>query len=226
MQVDKEESSRLEAVCSLKTSKAGDHGRMHVPPWLSFDALNRLVSTMDVQVITLSECVVGPGFALDLNERNAPSFYYIREGHGLLYMPHERPAEIRPQMLIIVPPKCPFRFEPTAPSRSVIESVQEAKGHDRTATTAFMLCGVFRSLCGNSIDIFDTLRCPIIEQFSRDDALELRLQHALTEQIARDVCSDVLVSTAVQQVIVALIRSSLRSRNNWTRRFAVLSVTG
>jgi AraC family transcriptional activator of mtrCDE len=87
-----------------------------------------------------------------------------------------------------------------------------------------MLCGIFRSLYGNSVDLFDTLDVPIIEQFSKDDALEPRLQLALTELIAHDICSDVLVSAAVKQVIVALIRRSLRSSNSWTRRFAELSV--
>jgi AraC family transcriptional activator of mtrCDE len=204
---------------------ANNRGGMHVPPWLSFETLNRLVSAMDVQVIALSECVVGPGFALDLNEFDTPSFHYIREGHGRVYAPDEMPVEIGPQTLVIVPPKCPFRFEPTSPNRPEIESVQESQGPIQTTTTTFMLCGIFRSLYGSSIDLFDTLNVPIIEQFSKDDALELRLQLALTELIARRVCSDVLVSTAMKQVIVALIRRSFLSLNSWTRRFAVLSVT-
>lgn len=224
MQVKKEKSSPLEVVCTFKPRMANNNGGLHVPAWLSFETLDRLISTMDVQVIALSECVVGPGFALDLNECDTPSFHYIREGHGRLYTPNEMPVEIGPQTLIIVPPKCPFRFELTSPNRSEIESVQESQGPNQTETTAFMLCGIFRSLYGNSIDLFDTLHVPIIEQFSKDDALELRLQLALTELIARNVCSDVLVSTAMKQVIVALIRRSFLSLNSWTRRFAVLSV--
>jgi mannose-6-phosphate isomerase-like protein (cupin superfamily) len=224
MQVKKEKSSPLEVVRTFKPRMANNNGGLHVPAWLSFETLDRLISTMDVQVIALSECVVGPGFALDLNECDTPSFHYIREGHGRLYTPNEMPVEIGPQTLIIVPPKCPFRFELTSPNRSEIESVQESQGPNQTETMAFMLCGIFRSLYGNSVDLFDTLHVPIIEQFSKDDALELRLQLALTELIARNVCSDVLVSTAMKQVIVALIRRSFLSLNSWTRRFAVLSV--
>ncbi|MGZ5198706.1 MAG: cupin domain-containing protein [Telluria sp.] len=204
---------------------ANNHGGTHVPPWRSFETLDRVVSTMDVQVIALSECVVGPGFALDLIECEAPSFHYIRQGHGRMYSSNAKPAEIGPQTLIIVPPNCPFRFEPTSPDRPEIESDQEPEGPGQTGTTAFMLCGIFRSLSGNSTDLFDTLDVPIVEQFSEDDALELKLQFALTELIARDACSDVLVSTAIKQVIVALIRRSFRSMNSLTRRFAVLSVS-
>jgi AraC family transcriptional activator of mtrCDE len=223
MQVNREKSTPSEIRCTFEPRLAGNHCGMHVPPWPSFETLNRMVSTMDVQVIALSECVVGPGFALDLNECDAPSFHYIREGHGRLYTPDDSPAEVGPQTLIIVPPKCTFRFEPTSPHRSEIASVQESQGPGRTGTTTFMLCGIFRSLYGSSTDLFDTLDVPIVEQFSKDDALEPRLQLALTELIARNVCSDVLVSTAVKQVIVALIRRSFRTMNSWTQRFAVLS---
>jgi AraC family transcriptional activator of mtrCDE len=141
-----------------------------------------------------------------------------------VYRRNEGPAEIGPQTLIVVPPGCPFRFEPTSPNRSEIESVQESQCSNQTGTTAFMLSGIFRSLYRNSIDLFDTLDAPIIEQFSKDDALELRLQLALAELIARNVCSDVLVSTVMKQVVVALIRRSFHSMNSWTQRFSVLAV--
>lgn len=204
MQANQENSEPMEAVCTF-TPRTATHGGMRVPMWLSFDALNTLVGALDVQVIALSECVVGPGFSLDLNECETPSFHYLREGHGRLYTPNEMPVEIDPQTLIVVPPKCPFRFELTS-------------GQD----TVFMTCGIFRTLYGGSIDLFDTLHVPIVEQFSRDDALEHKLQLALTELVSRNVCSDVLVSSAVKQVIVALIRRSFLSLNSWTRRFAVL----
>jgi AraC family transcriptional activator of mtrCDE len=186
---------------------------MRVPPWLSLEAVDRLVSTMEVQVIALSECVVGPGFAIDLDGCDTPSFHYLREGYGRLYMRNGIPAAIEPQALIIVPPHCPFRFEPApSPSSAPAES------------TAFMLCGTFRSLCGHSIDLFDTLHAPVVEQFSRDDGLEPTLQLALTEHIAREVCSDVLVSSAMKQVLIALIRRSVLSKKGWTRRFVVVPV--
>jgi AraC family transcriptional activator of mtrCDE len=225
MQVKKADSCPVEVVCTVEPRAGSNHGRVQVPSWISLETLNRLVSTVDVQVIALSECVVGPGLALDLSERDTPSFHYIRAGHGRLYTPNEMPTGIGPQTLIIVPPKCPFRFEPTSPNRLEIESALESQGPNRTGTTALVLSGIFRSLCGNSIDLFDTLHVPIIEQFSEGDGLELRLQLALTEMISPDVCSDVLVSTAMKQVIVALVRRSFLSLNGWTRRFAALSGT-
>jgi AraC family transcriptional activator of mtrCDE len=170
---------------------------------------------MDVEVIALSECVVGPGFALDLDGFDTPSFHYICEGHGRLYTPDEQPAEIGPQTLVIVPPHCPFRFEPASPPPSEAESVH-SRGSNRTQTAAFMLCCTFRSLYGNSTELFDTLHVPIIEQFSKDDGLEPKLQLALTELISREVCSEVLVSTAIKQVIVALIRRSALSLKSWS----------
>jgi AraC family transcriptional activator of mtrCDE len=201
-----------------------NHGT-HASPWISFDALDRLVNTMDVQVIALSECAVGPGFGLELDGCDTPRFHYICEGYGRLYTPGETPAEIGPQMLVIVPPFCSFRFEPASQRDPEPESVQESPIPTRTATSAFMLCGTFRSLCGDSTELFDTLHVPIVEQFSKADGLELKLRLALTELMTGDVCSGVLVSIAIKQVIVALIRRSVLSGRAWTRRFLALSLT-
>lgn len=207
MQGDKENAGPLGGVCTFNPPETNRRGGMHLPACLSFEALDYLVSIMDVQLIALSECTVEPGSALDLEECDTPSLHYIQEGLGRLSIPNGMPVEIGPQTLVIVPPKCRFRFEP-----------------GRTGTTAAIWNGIFRSLCGNSVDLFDTLQVPVIEQFSKADALESRLQLALTEMAAPDVCSDVLVSIAIKQIIVALIRRSFLSRNSWTRRFSALSV--
>lgn len=224
MHVNKGNSSPVEAACAFKPRLANNRGGMHVPPWLSLENFDRLVCIMDVQVIALFERVVAPGFTLDLNEYDTPSFHHIREGRGRLHIPNEPPVEVGPQTLIIVPPKCPVRFEQTSSKHSEIGSDQELPGLNPTETAVCMLCGIFRSLYGNSTDLFDTLQVPIIEQCSKGDALELGLQLALTELIAPDACSDVLVSTAVKQVVIAVIRRSFASPDSWARRFAVLSV--
>lgn len=87
-----------------------------------------------------------------------------------------------------------------------------------------MLSGRFRSLYGNSAELFDTLQAPVIERFSEDDALESRLQHALGELISRGVCSDVMVSTDVKLVMVALLRHSFLSLSSWPRCLVALQV--
>jgi hypothetical protein len=224
MHANKGNSSPVEVACAFKPRLANSRCGMHVPPWLSLENFDRLVRTMDVQVIALSERVVAPGFALDLNEYATPSFHHIREGHGRLHTPNEMPVEVGPQTLIIVPPKCPVRIEHTSSTHSEIESDQESPGPNPTEPAVLMLCGIFRSLYGNSSDLFDTLQVPIIEQCSKGDALALGLQLALTELIAPDVCSDVLVSTAMKQVLITLIRRSFQSPDSWARRFAVLAV--
>jgi AraC family transcriptional activator of mtrCDE len=225
MEINEGNTTPSEPRCAVTPARTSAHDGVLVPPWLSFEALNRLVSTMDVQVIALSECVVGPGFELDLAARDTPSFHYIREGYGRLYTRDQAPAEIGPHALIIVPPHCPFRFAPIPPPPFERESVEESHAPNRKETTAFMLCGAFRSLYANSIDLFDELHVPIVEQFSKEDGLEHKLQLALTELMSGKVCCDVLVSTAMKQVIVALIRRSVLAGRSWTRRFAVLSAT-
>lgn len=192
-------------MCTAQARTAHEHDRTHIPPGLSLEALDRLLVALEVQVIALSEYVVGPSRVRELGGLGSPSFRYIKDGHGNLHTSGESGVGIGPHMLIVVPPGCAFRFEPATPAGTV------------------MFCGIFRSLLGNSIDLFDTLEVPVIEQFSKDDGLEPGLQDALAELAAGNVCSDVLVSIAVKQVIVALIRRSLRTMNGWTRRLAVLA---
>jgi hypothetical protein len=202
MEEDKENADSFKGACSFKLRTAGQSGGMQIPAGVSAETLDRLLGTLDVRVSTLFELDVGPGLALDLEAYDTPSFHYIKRGHGRLSIPEGRPVEIGPQTLVIVPPTCLFRFEP----------VQEE-------SVTSLWSGKFRSLHGNSVDLFDTLQVPIIEWFPNADALESRLQLALTEVIARDVCSDVLVSIAIKQVLIALIRQSFLSMNSWTGRF-------
>jgi AraC family transcriptional regulator, activator of mtrCDE len=189
----------------------------------SLQGVDRLARTLEVQVIALSECLIGPGFALDLDGSGTPHFCYLLEGDGQMYTPYDMPVEIGPHTLIIVPPHCPFKFQAASPPPLQPEPVRDALRPARAQAAAFMLCGTFRCLCGDSMELFDTLHAPVVENFSTEDGMERKLRSALTEHVVRAPCSDVMVSTEIKQVIVALIRRSVRSQKSWTQRFAGLS---
>src|SRR5690606_24879621 len=63
---------------------------------------------------------------------------------------------------------------------------------------------------------------PIVEQFDESDQVDQRLRLALAELVAQEVGSAAMSSALLKQVIVALLRRSLRSMDLWVERFALL----
>jgi len=86
-----------------------------------------------------------------------------------------------------------------------------------------LICGFFRALYGTSIDLFATLPTPIIEQFEIADDLENKLRSAMTELRTRQVGMKAMTTALLKQVLVTLIRRSLRSPDLWLERFSMLS---
>lgn len=63
---------------------------------------------------------------------------------------------------------------------------------------------------------------PIVEQFEESDQVDQTLRMALAELVAQEIGSAAMSSAPLKQVIVALLRRSLRSMDLWIERFALL----
>ena len=86
-----------------------------------------------------------------------------------------------------------------------------------------VICGYFRASYGLSIDLFATLRGPIIEEFEDFDHLAYNLKTVLEELSACRVGMRAMTAAVLKQVLVTLLRRSLMSAKTWTERFAMLS---
>jgi AraC family transcriptional activator of mtrCDE len=84
-----------------------------------------------------------------------------------------------------------------------------------------LICGYFNARYGASVELFSTLTCPIVEQFGAGDQLDRTLKSALTELVAQEVGSGAMSAALLKQVIVALLRRSLRSKQLWLERFSM-----
>jgi AraC family transcriptional activator of mtrCDE len=198
--------------------------------------LNRLIAALDVQVVTLAECLVSPGYKLVMAEHPCPGIHYVLEGTGLMYLRNEPPVKVDPHTLIIVPPNCPFQLEvfkgdePPGASEAVsgadnlqvVDSVYRFTAGGAESRTV-LICGYFKTLYGSSIDLFETLPAPIVEKFRADDQLDTRLKLAMAELIAQEVGSGAMSAALLKQVIVSLVRKSLHSMDIWIERFSMLS---
>jgi AraC-like DNA-binding protein len=86
-----------------------------------------------------------------------------------------------------------------------------------------VICGYFRASYGLSIDLFSTLRSPMVEQFENFDHLAHSLQIILAEISGKRIAMKTMTAAVLKQVFVTLFRRSLVSAETWTECFALLS---
>ena len=207
-------------------------------PLVPIDAaeLDRLLDTLMVEFVRLSECLVGEGYRLELGGIDAPGLHYNISGSGRLVVDGREPIELQPHRLIVLPAKTLFRIE--VPSRRgsrvtwrTIDGRSQlfAPGAVRRYVAndgepdIVLICGYFHASYGTSTDLFGTLKAPIVEQFEEGDQVDETLKAALMELVAQEVGFGAMSAALLKQVLVALLRRSLRSMDLWVERFSLLS---
>lgn len=197
--------------------------------------LDALIATLEVRFVALTECVVSAGYRLEMPGLDAPGIHYNLAGNGRLVIEGHTPIDLRPHTLIIVPPGRPFRIEvaSTGAERTPLKVVdgrlpRGAKGGIRRVVAGtsdpgiILICGFFRASHGALKDIFADLSAPIVEQFARNDQLDSRLKQAMHELVSQEIGSGAMSTTLLKQVLIALLRRSLSSMNQWVEHFAIL----
>jgi hypothetical protein len=81
--------------------------------------LNSLMSTLEVNVVALSECLVRRGSRLEMGAASVTGLHYNLKGVGKMFVPGFPPIGLKPHTLIIVPANMPFRNRDTSLSRKV-----------------------------------------------------------------------------------------------------------
>ena len=198
--------------------------------------LDRLLDTLMVGFVRLSECLVGEGYRLELGGIPAPGLHYNLSGTGRLIVGDNEPIDLQPHTLVILPAHSLFRIEvpsrrgPHAAFRTINGRAQVfPPGAVRryVATDAepviMLICGYFHASYGSSTDLFGTLTSPLVEQFDEGDQVDETLKSALMELVDQEVGAGAMSAALLKQVIVALLRRSLRSMDLWMQRFSLLS---
>jgi len=137
----------------------------------SAEVLNRLLSTLEVKVVWLSECLVTPGWRMELPAHAALGIHYTLMGEGWTEFENEPAIPIRPHTLAVLPPGRRFSLgvgdaSPLGGALLVQDyrqsDAQNAPGapvpvHRRLAGAApqlIVICGYFEAVFGATIDLF------------------------------------------------------------------------
>jgi AraC family transcriptional regulator, activator of mtrCDE len=205
------------------------------PFWrISRQDLDRLMTTLDVTLVRLSECALAAGAHLAVARANASTIHYCLRGAGVIVLDDETPIRLTPHTLVIVPPGRAMTVaateHATAPRNAgrynnggfTPGSSQRHTVGDGEPALA-LACGSFRANYGPALDLFASLATPIVETFDVHDQLDQVMAYAMAELAAQDVGGGPMSAALLKLVLLALLRRCLVSTNAWVERFSILS---
>jgi AraC-type DNA-binding domain-containing proteins len=205
-------------------------------PRISPSDLDQLMTALEVSFIKLSECVVSPGWRLRLGATNAPGIHYNLSGRGKLIVADQSAVDLVPHTLVVIPPRHPFSIEVDSDTASAsnLRTVDGSVGAlppdalrrfvaGEGEPKVVLICGYFRASYGTSIELFDKLDSMIVEQFEPADQVDRYLKASLAELLAQETGTGAMTTALLKQVLIVLLRRSLRSTELWMERFSMLS---
>lgn len=205
------------------------------PFWrISRQDLDKLMTTLDITFVRLSECALAAGAHLAVARAEASTIHYCLRGAGFILLDDETPLRLTPHTLVIVPPGRAMTIaateRPTAP-RNVGKHGEgdfaPGSSHRHTVgdgePTLVLACGTFRANYGPALDLFASLATPIVETFDVHDQLDRVMAYAMAELAAQDVGGVPMSAALLKLVLLALLRRCLVSTKAWVERFSTLS---
>ena len=197
---------------------------------------DHLMTTLEIDVIRLAECLISPGWRLEFPGLEVPGLHYNIDGMGQLLIQDQSPIDLKPHTLVVVPPKRRFSFiaaphdvgshparvvEAQAPLEIAAGSVRQFIAGDGDPEI-ILICGYFKAAYATSADLFSTLLSPIVEQFDNEHEIGKRLQAIVAELAAQEVGMQAMTAALIKQVIVLLLRRTIGSGEATIERFALL----
>lgn len=195
--------------------------------------LNNLIRALEIDVVALTEILVPPGHRVEMGMIDAPAIHYNLAGSGWISIDRGPNLRLVPHLLIIVPPNTPFSIEVEGGDGTprLIERdcwKRDEEGLLRVAVPGetaeiVQVCGFFNASFGQSVGLFRDLREPVVEQFQPSDGIDDKLREAMHELLSQEVGSGAMTASLLKQVVIALVRRSLKSSRRWTDRFSILT---
>ncbi|MDH2380794.1 helix-turn-helix transcriptional regulator [Bradyrhizobium sp. CER78] len=199
---------------------------------LSTRDLDNLMQALDIDVIALTEILVPHAHRVEMGMIGAPGIHYNLSGVGRISINGGPQMPLSPHLLIIVPPNTPFTIEVdggSGPPKLISRDCWTRRDDilrvavPNEQPEIVQICGFFNASFGQSVRLFGELREPVIEQFAPADKIDLKLREAMDELLHQEVGVGAMTASLLKQIIVSLVRRSLKSSQRWTERFSILA---
>jgi AraC family transcriptional activator of mtrCDE len=199
---------------------------------LSAADLDNLMRALEIEVVALTEMLIPSGHRVEMGTIDAPAIHYTLSGRGRISIGNAPLMPLEPHLLIIKPPNIPFAIEVdgTGGAKKLITRDCWTQ-HDGVLRVempneqpeVIQICGFFNASFGQSIGLFRELDEPVVEKFEPEDRIDLKLREAVEELRAQEIGMGAMTASLLKQVILALVRRSMRSSRSWTDRFSILA---
>ena len=206
------------------------------PLWrISRQDLDKLMTTLEVGRVGLSECALVAGAPLVLPRCELSTIHYCLEGSGRLLVDGELPIHLNAHTLVIVPPGKGMTIVASDPvpaaQRGIVKTLDDAfvlgsaYRHEvgDGEPSVILVCGSFQAGYAAALDLFASLASPIVETFDAHDQLDQVLNYAMAELAAQDVGGGPMSAALLKLVLLSLLRRCLISENPWVERFSILN---
>lgn len=196
--------------------------------------LDKLMTSLEVGDVRLSECALGAAGQADIARGGHPTIYYVCTGSGTLLVEDEGPIELRPHTLVVVParrlativaPGARDSLQWAIRRRQMFEFVPGASPRHQIGQGDPVLrvkCGSFSAVYAAGFDLFASQAHPIVEIFDAHDQLDQVMNCAMVEHASREVGCGPMTSALLKLVLLSLLRRCLVSANPWVEQFSVL----
>jgi AraC family transcriptional regulator, activator of mtrCDE len=199
------------------------------PFWrISRQDLDKLMTTLDVTSVRLSECALAAGAHLAVARAEASTIHNCLRGAGFILLDDETPMRLTPHTLVIAMTVAATEH-PTAPRNAGKHNKGGfTPGSSQWHTVAdgepalVLACGSFPANYGPALELFASLATPIVERFDvrdqlgRGDGLRNRRARSPGRWSRADVGG--AAETRSARTAPALI-----STNAWVERLSILS---
>lgn len=194
--------------------------------------LNNLMQALEIDVIALTEMLIPSGHRAEMGTIDAPAIHYTISGRGRISIGDGPSMSLGPHLLIIKPPNTPFTIEvdgPSGPKRLISRDCWNQHdgvlriGMPTEQPEVIQICGFFNASFGQSVGLFRELREPVVEKFEPTDKIDVKLREAVEELCSQEIGVGAMTASLLKQVIVALVRRSMKSSRSWTERFSILA---
>lgn len=180
-------------------------------------ALDRLLATLDIGVTHFTVCDIRNGWGMRLDACKTASLHYCLEGVGTLAAHGSLPVQLEPHTFVLLPPGVAYRIESASPESARLEhraSLCGASSHESVPTLIvgegqpgiMTACGEIRVGLAGGLDLFSSLREPLVVRFGGDESLQDQFVKLLAESARPGVGSRVLIEALLKQCLILVLR--------------------
>ncbi len=186
-------------------------------PSSAHTVLDHLLATLDIGVTHFTVCDIRDGWGMRFDVCRTASVHYCLAGAGNLTVDGGLPIQLEPHTFVLLPPGIAYRIESNATepvqiehrvrlcgvsSRESIPTLVAGDGEPGIATA----CGELRVGLAGGLDLFASLREPLVVRFGGDESLQDQFVRLLAESARPGVGSRVLTEALLKQCLVLALR--------------------